>query len=167
MNKNLKLKIFDDDKPLKIFKIITLIFSGILLLWFTFDITGLKCGSIRIVTSAFIDEPVDIAFYLIYVASIAFFIFKDKIGKYFLAVFLLLWGTFQFAIYFKSGESLVAYNKTFADTHHIIAASNDALIKDSYHIFLDILILLALISVLVFLVTNIVVNKKKPRTTGN
>ncbi len=36
-----KLKIFDDGKLLKILKIIALVFSGILLLWFTFDMTGL------------------------------------------------------------------------------------------------------------------------------
>ena len=79
----------------------------------------------------------------------------------------MLWGTFQFAIYFKSGESIAAYNKTFADTHHIIAASNDALIKDTYHIFLDILILLALISVVVFSVAKIIANNRKPKTTEN
>ncbi len=157
----MKIKIFDDNKHLKISKIIALIFTGILLLWFTFDLTGLKFGKTKIVTSAFVDEPVDVLFYLIYVVSITFFILTDKIGKYFLGAFLLLWGTFQFAIYFKSGESIVAYNKTFADTHHIIAASNDALIKDTYHIFLDILILLALILVVVFSVAKIIANNKK------
>ena len=157
----MKIKIFDDNKHLKISKIIALIFTGILLLWFIFDLTGLKFGKTKIVTSAFVDEPVDVLFYLIYVVSITCFILTDKIGKYFLGAFLLLWGTFQFAIYFKSGESIVAYNKTFADTHHIIAASNDALIKDTYHIFLDILILLALISVVVFSVAKIIANNKK------
>lgn len=121
----IKLKIFDDSKLLKTFKIITLIFAGILLLWFTFDITGLKFGNAKIVTSAFADEPIDFVFYLIYAASFLCFVLKDKIGKYALAAFLLLWGAFQFATYFKSGESITAYNKQFADTHHIISASND------------------------------------------
>ncbi len=160
-NKQKKPKIFDESKLLKVFKIITLIFSGILLLWFTFCITGLKFGNTKIVTSAFVDEPIDFVFYLIFIASIVCFILKDKIGQYMLSVFLLLWGMFQLTVYFKSGESIVAYNKMFADTHHIIAASNDILIKDTYHIFLDIFILLAFISAITFLVTQIVSNKKK------
>ena len=106
-----------------------------MLLWFTFDITGLKFGKIKIVTSAFVDEPIDFVFYLIFIASIVCFVLKDKIGKYMLLIFLLLWGTFQLTVYFKSGESIAAYNNAFADTHHIIAASNDLLVKDTYHIF--------------------------------
>ena len=156
-----KLKIFDSSKHLKILKIVALSFVGLLLLWFTFDITGLKFGNIKIVTSAFVDEPIDFVFYLIFVASIICFILKDNIGKYMLSAFLLLWGTFQLTVYFKSGESIAAYNNTFADTHHIIAASNDLLIKDTYHIFLDIFILLALISSIAFLLAKILSSKKK------
>lgn len=163
----MKLKIFDYSKRLKILKIITLVFSGILLLWFTFDITGLKFGNTNIVTSAFADEPIDFVFYLIFLASIVCFILKDKIGKYMLAAFLLLWGTFQFATYFKTGEGIAAYNKTFADTHRIIAASDDRLVKDTYHIFLDIFILIALVSVITFVVVKIVLNKKTLKSTEN
>ena len=80
----MKIKIFDDNKHLKISKIIALIFTGILLLWFTFDLTGFKNSvKLKIVTSAFVDEPVDVLFYLIYVVSITCFILTDKIGKYF------------------------------------------------------------------------------------
>ncbi|MDE7440128.1 MAG: hypothetical protein K2N23_06450 [Clostridia bacterium] len=161
----IKLKIFDERKQLKISKIIALIFSGILLLWFTFDITGLKCGNTKIVTSAFVDEPIDFAFYLIFVVSIVCFMLIDKIGKYVLSVFLLLWGIFQFTAYFKSGESIAAYNKMFADTHHIVAISNDRLVKDTYHIFLDIFIFLALVSAITFLVIKIISIKKKSKTT--
>lgn len=151
-----KLKIFDSDKHLKVLKIIALSFVSLLLLWFTFDITGLKFGNIKIVTSAFIDEPIDFMFYLIFIASIVCFILKDKIGKYMLSVFLLLGGTFQLTVYFKSSESIAKYNNMFADTHHIIAVSNDILIKDTYHIFLDIFIFIALISVLIFFIATII-----------
>lgn len=162
-----KLKIFDSGKHLKVLKIIVLSFLGLLLLWFTFDITGLKCGNTKIVTSAFIDEPIDFVFYLIFIASIFCFIFIDKVGKYSLSVFLLCWGAFQFSVYFKTGESIAAYNKQFVDTHHIIAASNDILVKDTYHIFLDILILLALISVISFLIAKILSSKKKSNVKEN
>ena len=159
-----KLKIFDDSRKLKTLKIIALAFSGILLLWFTFDITGLKIGDTKIVTSAFIDEPIDFVFYLILIASIVCFILKDKIGKYFLSAFLLFWGVFQFTVYFKTDDNLAAYNKTFADTHHIIAASQNTLIKDTFHIFLDIFILFAFITILIFLIATIASNKKKSQT---
>lgn len=155
-----KLKIFDSDKHLKVLKIIALSFVGLLFLWFTFNITGLKFGNIKIVTSAFIDEPIDFLFYLIFLASIVCFILKDKIGNYLLSIFLLLWGTFQLTVYFKSGGSIVTYNNLFADTHHIIAASNIVLIKDTYHIFLDIFILLALISVIIFFISKILSCKR-------
>lgn len=118
-------------------------------------------------TSAFVDEPIDFVFYLIFIASIVCFILKDKIGKYALSLFLLLWGTFQFATYFKSGESVASYNKQYADTHHIIAVSDDALVKDTYHIFLDILILLALVSVISFFLVKIIFNKKKLKINEN
>lgn len=156
-----KLQIFEDSRKLKALKIIALVFSGILLLWFTFDITGLKIGDTNIVTSAFINEPIDFVFYLIFIASIVCFILKDKIGKFILSVFLFFWGVFQFTTYFKTDESIAAYNKTFADTHHIIAASQNTLVKDTYHIFLDIFILFAFITIFIFLIVTIVSNKKK------
>ncbi len=164
MNMLNKLKIFDDGKLPKILKITALAFSGILLLWFTFDMTGLRFGDTKIVTSAFVDEPIDFLFYLIFISCIVCFILKDKIGKYALPGFLLLWGAFQLSLYFSSGDGIVSYNKMFADTHHIIAASSDVLIKDTYHIFLDIFILLALISSITFLVFKIVSDKRKKKS---
>ncbi len=163
-NKHNKLKIFDDSKLLKILKITALAFSGILLLWFTFDMTGLKLGDTKIVTSAFVDEPIDFLFYLIFIACIVCFVLKDKIGKYALPVFLLVWGVFQLSLYFSSGDGIVSYNKMFADTHHIIAASSDVLVKDTYHIFLDIFILLALASTIAFLVVKIVWDKRQKKS---
>ena len=162
-----KLKIFDDSRKLKALKIIALAFLGILLLWFTFNITGLKIGDTKIVVSAFVDEPIDFVFYLIFIASIVCFILKDTMGKYFLSAFLLFWGVFQFTTYFKTGENIAAYNKTFADTHHIIAASQNTLVKDTYHIFLDIFILFAFITIMIFLIVTIVSNKKKSQAKEN
>ncbi len=166
MIKHCKLKVFDDQKLPKIFKITALVFSGFLLLWFTFDMTGLKFGDTKIVTSAFVDEPIDFLFYLIFIACIICFILKDKIGKYALPVFLLLWGSFQLSLYFSSGDGIASYNKMFADTHHIISASSDILVKDTYHIFLDIFILLALASSITFLVVKIVLDKRQKKSNA-
>lgn len=115
-----KLKIFDSSKYLKILKIVALSFAGLLLLWFTFDITGLKFGNIKIVTSAFVDEPIDFVFYIVFIASIVCFILKDKIGKYVLSAFLLLWGVFQFTAYFKSGDSINGALNSFFILRYLI-----------------------------------------------
>ncbi len=156
-----KIIVFGDNRLIKVLKIVSLCFCGILLLWFTFDMTGLKFGNIKLVTSAFIDEPIDFVFYLLYCGCIVLFILKDKIGQYVLSAFLFVWGTIQFSMYSYSGESIKSYNNFFADTHHIIDVSTDILIKDTYHIFLDIFILFAFISVLTFTITQIIFYIKK------
>ncbi len=160
-----KLKLFDDNKLLKITKIIALACAGVLFIWFTFDMTGLKIGSTKIVTSAFKDEPIDFVFYLIFLACIVLLVIKDAIGKYATSIFLLFWGGFQFSMYFSSGKGIASYNETFADTHHIIAASADTLVKDTYHIFLDLFILLAFVASVTFLIAKLVLNKRTAKAT--
>jgi hypothetical protein len=89
------MKIFDDSKKLKLTKIIMLVFLVILLIWFTFDITGLRFGQTKIVTSAFIDEPIDFVFWLVFAACIVLFVLKDKLGKYAITGFMglsVIWG---------------------------------------------------------------------------
>ncbi len=161
MVSNKKLKIFSNSKPLIVLKIIVFPFIGVLLLWFTFDLTGLKFENIKIVTSAFIDEPIDVIFYLIFVSCIICFILKDAAGKYLLSSFLFLWGAFQSSLYFKRGERITSYNEMFSDTHHIIPASQNMLIKDTYHIILDILILLAFITSMIFMITTFIIKDKQ------
>ncbi len=162
-----KIVVFGDNRLLKVLKIVSLCFCGILLLWFTFDMTGLKLGNTKFVTSAFIDEPIDFVFYLIYSGCIVLFILKDKIGQYVLSVFLFIWGLIQFSMYSYSGEKIISYNNFFADTHHIIEASRDILVKDTYHIFLDIFILSAFISVLTFMITQIIFYIKKRKNQNS
>ena len=147
-----KIKVFDNSKTVRTAKIVTIALLGSLFLWFTFDITGLKIGQIKLVTSAFIDEPIDFVFWLIFIGCIVLFILKDNIGKYVIAVFIFLWGGIQLSIYFKSKTSIESYNQFFADTHHIIAVSENFIVKDTYHLILDILILLAFISAILYLI---------------
>lgn len=151
----MKIQIFDEKKSLKLIKIIALVFLGILFIWFTFNITGLKIGQTKIVTSAFVDEPIDFIFWLIYLLAIIVFIFKDKLGKYIVAIVLLAWACIQYSMFFKSKEGIKSYNNFFSDTHRIIPALDNFLIKDTYHIFLDIFILFALISVIIFIITKL------------
>ena len=150
-----KIKLFDDNKTVRTAKIVTIAILSLLSVWFTFNITGLKIGQTKLVTSAFIDEPTDFVFWLIFIGSIVLFILKDKIGKYIIALFILLLGGIQFSIYFKSKSGIESYNKFFSDTHHIIEASENFIVKDTYHLILDILILLAFVSVIVYIILKL------------
>ena len=150
-----KIKIFDNNKTVRTAKIVTIAILGLLLLWFTFDITGLKIGQTKLVTSAFIDEPIDFVFWLFFIGSIVLFILKDNIGKYVIAGFVLLWGGIQLSICFKSKSGIESYNQFFSDTHHIFEASENFVVKDTYHLFLDVLILLAFISAILYIILKL------------
>ena len=150
-----KIKVFDNNKKVRAAKIITIEILGLLLLWFTFDITGLKIGQTKLVTSAFVDEPIDFVFWLIFLGSIVLFILKDNIGKYVIAGFIFLWGAIQLSIYFTSKSGIESYNQFFFDTHHIIAASENFIVKDTYHLILDGLILSAFISAILYIILKL------------
>ena len=150
-----KKEVFDHNKTVRTAKIVTIAILGLLLLWFTFDITGLKIGKTKFVTSAFIDEPIDFVFWLIFIGSISLFILKDNIGKYVISGFIFLWGGIQLSIYFKSKSGIESYNQFFSDTHHMIEASENFIVKDTYHLILDVLILLAFISAILYIILKL------------
>ena len=150
-----KIKVFDNNKTVRTAKIVTIAILGLLLLWFTFDITGLKIGQTKLVTSAFVDEPVDFVFWLGFIACIFLFILKDNIGKYVITGFVFLWGGVQLYIYFKSKSGIESYNQFFSDTHHIIGASENFIVKDTYHLILDVLILLAFIATISYIILKL------------
>ena len=154
-----RIKVFENNKTIRTAKIVALALLGLLLLWFTFDITGLKIGQTKLVTSAFIDEPIDFVFWLIFIGSIVLFILMDNIGKYVVAVFVFIWGAVQFSIYFKSKSGIESYNQFFSDTHHIISASENFIVKDTYHLILDVLILLAFISSILYIILRIKIKR--------
>lgn len=154
-----KIKVFDNNKTVRIAKIVTIAILGLLLLWFTFDITGLKIGQTKLVTSAFIDEHIDFVFWLVFIGCIVLFILKDNIGKYVIAGFIFLWGGIQLSIYFKSKSGIKSYNQFFSDTHHIIAASENFIVKDTYHLVLDGLILFAFISAILYIILKLKIKR--------
>lgn len=161
-----KIKVFDENKTLKVLKIIVIGIVGILFIWFTFDMTGLSFGQTKLVTSAFIDEPIDFVFWLIFLALLVLFILKDTVGKYALSAFVLVWGIIQYSMYFSSTEGIANYNKFFSDTHHIIPLSDNCLVKDTYHLFLDIFIFLALAILIAFTVVSIIKSRKSKTETA-
>lgn len=139
-------------------KIINVLVS-VLFFWFTLDILGVKIGYFYLVESAIRDEPIDIIWWVIFIICFIIFIVKDKIGKYVLLSFVSIWCFIQYSMYFSSTKRIESYNNFFKETHHIISPSNNFLIKDTYHIFLDLFLFL----VLTHLVTYIVKSKRSQK----
>ncbi len=129
------------------------IVTGILLFWFMLVITGFSLGPSIFVVSALTDEPIDILFFVLFVVCYIVFIWKDKVGKYILLVFLFGWSCMQYEKYFMSSERIQSYNEYFLreGTHRIFPVSDSFLVKDTYHLCLDIFILAALVCLLIFI----------------
>lgn len=129
---------------------------GLLFLWFTFDMTGIKIGKITLVETAW--NSIDGIWWLIFLVLSILFIYKVEIGKYLLLIFISLWATIQFyshwyyTIFGVSNEKLSSYNEFFKDTYHLIPASDQILIPDFYHIILHLLILVSLFYLFIFTV---------------
>jgi len=138
-----------------------LLIIGFLLFWFTLDMTGFSIGSFNLVESAIPVEMIDVVWWFLFVVCFLFFIKKENYGKYALLIFLIIWGFIQYPMYFtRKGESLESYNNFFLNTHHIINPSNDFLIKDTYHIVLDILIAVSFIGVAIFIIHSSKIGRK-------
>ncbi|OPJ61143.1 hypothetical protein [Clostridium chromiireducens] len=132
----------------------TNILVSVLFFWFTLDILGMKIGNFYLVESAIRDEPIDIIWWVIFVICFIIFIVKDKIGKYILLSFVSFWCLIQYSMYFKSQKRIESYNSFFKETHHIISPSSQFLIKDTYHIFLDLFLFIVLINLVIFAIKS-------------
>jgi hypothetical protein len=143
-------------------KKITVISIGILFVWFTIDITGFTIGKIILVVSAFKDEPIDILWWGVFIAALILFIFKEKIGKYIMLAFLAIWAFIQGKIYFRDEEGIQGYYNFFYNegTHRLIPASDSFLVKDTYHIFIDLFILISLVCITIFILEGLIKSKK-------
>ncbi|CCV64745.1 conserved hypothetical protein [Alteracholeplasma palmae J233] len=120
-----------------------LIINIVLLLWFLLDMIGLKIGNQYLVVQAWKEDGI---FFLVYFIIIVVFLFKEKIGKYALTIFLFLWLFIQVMsheIYTITGGGL---NKIdyFKETIKLFP-SKSVYIPDLYHLILHVLILVALI----------------------
>jgi hypothetical protein len=65
----------------------------VLLLWFFLDMIGVYFSDSYLVTRSYKDDGI---FYLIYLAVMVLFIFKEKIGKWAVFVWTSLWFIIQF-----------------------------------------------------------------------
>jgi len=138
-------------------KKLTIIVIGILFVWFTLNMTGFAIGKFILVVSAFKGEYIDILWWFIFIIVFIIFVFKDKIGKYIMSLFLIIWAFIQGAIYFRDQDGIQSYYNYFNEegTHRLILVNSSFLIKDTYHIFLDIFILFSLVCVIILIMKKL------------
>jgi hypothetical protein len=123
----------------------------VLLGWFFLDMVGLYFGELYLVTRSWKDDGI---FFLIFLISLLLFIFKERVGKYILAIWLGIWLVTQLLSHelftiIGGGEGKIRY---FEGSIKLIN-SNTLYIPDLYHIILHVLILIALITTLLYSIT--------------
>lgn len=132
---------------------------AMLLFWFTLDITGFALGKFNLVESPGI-KSVDAVWWVLFILCAALFLWKERVGKYILSIFLTAWALIQYSshwhytLFGATERKLRGYNHFFGNTYHIIPASDSVLIPDLYHIVLHILILALLIMMIVGMFQN-------------
>lgn len=138
-------------------KRLCIISNMILLSWFFLDMIGINIGNRMLVSRSYKDDGI---FFVIYVVLFVWFFIKDKLGKYVLSVWLIMWFITQFLShwYFTiwgPSEDKIEY---FANTIKFASAS-DRYIPDLYHIILHIVILFNVIVLMNYSVKSL--NRKK------
>jgi len=120
----------------------------VLLGWFFLDMVGLYFGELYLVTRSWKDDGI---FFLIFLISLLLFIFKERVGRYILTIWLSIWLVTQFLSHelftiIGGGEGKIRY---FEGSIKLI--NSDILyIPDLYHIILHVLILIALVTTLLY-----------------
>ena len=124
-------------------KEIVVIVCLFLLSWFLLDMTGLWIGEKYLVTQSYKEDGI---FFIIYLIALIMFIYKEKVGKYILDIWLMVWLITQFMShwYFTimgGGSGKIEYFKGS------IKLLNDPMryIPDFYHIILHVFIILSLV----------------------
>lgn len=143
-------------------KKICLVSNLCLLIWFFLDMVGISINGYVLVTRAYREDGV---FFLIFLVLFIWYVFKDKIGKYFLTGWLFMWFLTQFLSHwyftiFGPSQGKMIF---FAETIKLIPSSS-IYIPDLYHIILHILILISLINMIFFCISS---NKIKDSSTVN
>jgi hypothetical protein len=131
-----------------------IITQTLLLLWFFLDMTGVYFSNSYLVTRSYKDDGL---FFLIYLATMILFIFKEKIGKWAVWVWTSLWFVIQFLCHewytiFSKGVmgSLEDKIKYFSGAIKWIEIDG-RYIPDVYHTILHILILTVVIASAVYI----------------
>lgn len=134
---------------------ITSVLIVMLLIWFSFDITGLRIGKVIFAESCLKDEPLDVIWWVIFLGSVVLRFISHSIGFYVMMIVVLaLWLTIQYYftfryIIFPESNKIQGYNKFFLNTHHVIEPSEKILVPDTYHIVLFGLIIMSFIATII------------------
>lgn len=142
-NRNMKKKTF-------------LICQILLLIWFFLDMTGVYFKDSYLVTRSYIDDGL---FFLIYLSTVVLFLIKDKIGKW----AVLAWSVIWFIAQFMSHELVTITGNGYENKTHYFEGAvkwleiDGVYVPDVYHTVLHILILAVTVTGLVY-----VFGRKKP-----
>jgi hypothetical protein len=110
---------------------------------------GVSLGGDLLVTRSYKEDGI---YFIIFALALLSFLLKDRIGKYLLLIWLLIWFVTQFYShwYVTIFGPWEGKRRFFAHTIKLIPSDN-IYIPDLYHIVLHILILLSLGGVIAFL----------------
>ena len=128
-------------------KSIPIITNVVLLCWFFLDMVGVYFGDKYLVTRSYKEDGI---FMIIPLVAFLLFIFKERVGKYVLLVWLSVWFVFQFLSHewytiFGSGVmgSVEGKIRFFKDAIRFVE-SDTRYITDAYHTILHILLIIAI-----------------------
>lgn len=133
-----------------------LICQILLLIWFFLDMTGVYFKDSYLVTRSYIDDGL---FFLIYLSTVVLFQIKDKIGKW----AVLVWSVIWFIAQFMSHELVTITGNGYENKTHYFEGAvkwleiDGVYVPDVYHTVLHILILAVTVTGLVY-----VFGRKKP-----
>lgn len=133
-----------------------LICQILLLIWFFLDMTGVYFKDSYLVTRSYIDDGL---FFLIYLSTVVLFLIKDKIGKW----AVLAWSVIWFIAQFMSHELVTITGNGYENKTHYFGGAvkwleiDGVYVPDVYHTVLHILILAVTVTGLVY-----VFGRKKP-----
>ena len=114
----------------------------LLLFWFFLDMTGIYFRNTYLVTRSYKDDGI---FFLIYLVTIILFIFKEKIGKWAVAVWTSIWFVVQFLChewYTIFGKGIIGYIVYQTLFFHHFRSCGHSLVDVISRVLLEILFLL-------------------------
>lgn len=129
-----------------------LILTILLLIWFFLDMIGISFSDSYLVSRSFSEDGV---FFIIYLVSLLLFVFKEKIGKYVLTIWLSIWLFTQCLFHYgyqligQTTESKINYFSGSIKIFNI-----NGYFPDLYHFILHILILISLITLIIYIIKN-------------
>ena len=126
-----------------------LICQILLLIWFFLDMTGVYFKDSYLVTRSYIDDGL---FFVIYLATVVLFLIKDKVGKW----VVLGWSVIWFIAQFMSHEIVTITGNGYENKMHYFEGAlkwleiDGVYVPDVYHTVLHILILAVIITGFVY-----------------